>query len=315
MKRIIAGGTGFIGSALVKHWQTQNLELIVLGRDQQKIQKIFGDQVTAMDWKTFAAQSQQLCREVDCIINLCGASIGSRRWSPARKKLLIESRVKPTQTLAQACASCGEHAPRLFNANGIGIYGIQKRLTANLPAACDENTPLPEPPTDFLSSLGALWEAATQPAIDAGVKVIRLRFGVVLDRSGGALPRLALPFRFGLGGIVGSGEQPFSWITLVDLLQIFDFLIAHPEVTGAINCVSMQTVKQKEFAHNLARTLHRPCWLPMPATLIKLLFGQMGRELLLNGQHVVPTRLTELGFQFQYPDLDAALDFIYQFHA
>ena len=311
MKRIIAGGSGFIGSALVKHWESDPIELIVVGRDLAKLQRQFGNTVTAMDWETFQAQGEQLCRQCDCIINLCGANIGNKRWSTRRKKILIDSRTGPTEILAKLCAQCGDQAPRLFNASGVGIYGLQKRLTADLPPACDETTELPHPPTDFLARLSAAWEAAAQPAVTAGVNVIWCRFGVVLDRCGGILPRLTLPFKLGVGGIVGTGEQPFCWVSLVDLLRIFDFLIAQSQASGAINCVSMQTVKQKELARSLARSLHRPCLLPLPGAVVKGLLGQMGRELLLNGQHVVPTRLTELGFEFNYPTLDSVLDFLY----
>ncbi len=138
-----------------------------------------------------------------------------------------------------------------------------------------------------------------------------MRFAVVLDKHGGALPQIAMPFKFFMGGPVGSGRQAFSWISLIDLCRAIEFLIDHDNITGAVNLVAPKCIKQKELAHALGRVLHRPSWLRLPAFIVKLLFGEMGEELLLSGQHVVPTRLLTAGFKYNYPDIDSALEGIY----
>jgi uncharacterized protein len=311
MNILIAGGTGFIGTALIKHWHGDH-RLTVLGRSIDKIKSHFSDldKIAAMDWDAFKSKDTAWLEEFDLVINLCGASIGDKRWSKSQKQILLSSRIEPTNKLATALAACVK-SPRFFSASAVGYYGLQPPVDDSLPDALDEDSKPVEPADDFLSAIGKQWEAACQPALDAGVVVSLLRFGVVLDKSGGALPKIAMPYYVCLGGPMGSGDQPLSWISLNDLIRAFDFLLAYPEVSGPINMTAVQCVKQKEFAHSLGRALHRPAFLPMPGPVVELLFGQMGRELLLSGQHVIPTRLLKAGFEFQYPDLDSALTDIY----
>jgi uncharacterized protein (TIGR01777 family) len=298
---LVAGGTGFIGQAFIKHRLELGDKIIVLGRNQQKIEKIFTDKVQSLIWSELNADCLANC---DLVLNLAGANIADKRWSSHRKQAILSSRIDATSTLAQLCATLKADAPRLFNASAIGIYGLQQ-TAEQLPPAFTETTPINRDHyPDFLSGVAQQWEQATQAAKDATVSVINLRFAVVLDASGGMLKKLLPFYKLGLGQIIGSGKQAFSWISLADVIQSLDFLIEHPEITGPINIVAPQAATQQAFAKILAKALHRPCFLRMPASLAKLLFGQMGEELLLNGQNVYPKNLFELNYPFVYPTLN-----------
>lgn len=309
MKYLIAGATGFIGQQLVKRWLALNHELIIVGRSTAKIKQLFGEQVQAISWEMLNVEH---LTKVAAIINLAGASIGESRWTAQRQQAILSSRTQTTQQLAQLCAQLDANAPALLNASAIGVYGLQSSLPHQLPLPYDENSLIDfyQAP-DFLAKVARAWELAAMPAEAAGVRVIYLRFGVVLAKEGGALPRIALPFKFGLGGPIGSGQQPFSWIALKDLVTAIEFLLARNDIKGPINLVAPEGVTQKQLANCLGKTFHRPSCMPMPAFVLKLIFGQMAEELLLKGQHVVPKRLLELGYQFQYPTLEKALTDIY----
>lgn len=309
MRFIIAGGTGFIGQALTERWLAVGHQLIIVGRSKEKVKKLFGENVIAMEWPELTISSLE---NVHAIINLAGAGIGDKRWTSQRKQEILQSRIQPTQQLAQLCGQLGAKSPPLFNADGVGIYGAQQSLKTSLPLPFTEDSSINyQQAPDFLAKVGREWEMALQPAVNAGVRVVKMRFGVVLAKHGGALPKIALPFYFYLGGPIGSGQQPFSWIALSDLCAVIEFLLPKTDVSGPVNLVAPEAVTQKQFAQTLASIVNRPAWLPMPAIAVKLLFGEMGKELLLSGQNVYPKRLLELGFKFQYPDLLSALKNIY----
>jgi len=309
MKRIIAGGTGFIGKALAKRWLTQGHEVVIIGRSLNKIQKIFGTQVTAVSWDQFKENGVHFLKDAEVIVNLAGANIAAKRWSEPYKQEIINSRVDATKTIADFCAELGKESPVLFNANGVGIYGIQEKQKDGLPEAINETKAIDETALDsFLQQVGWEWEQATTDATAKGVRVVLMRFGMVLGKSGGALSKMLIPFKLGLGGTIGTGTQPLSWIDLNDLCAAIDFLIPKKEVEGPVDFVSPNCVTQKQFAKALAHSLHRPCILPMPNFALKLLAGdEMATELLLEGQHVVPSRLLELSFPFEHPDIESAL--------
>lgn len=302
MRILIAGGSGFIGQHLARHLAEDNHTVTVLGRSLPQLQDLFFEEHSfhLMDWTVLMRKDNPLV-DYDIVINLCGVNIGDKRWSDQRKKELIQSRVEPTRILAELCARAS-HSLRLFNASAIGIYGLQEteRFTEESEINCQN-------PSDFLSQIGCEWEQATASAQAAGVKVVLMRFGVVLSDDGGALQKMKRPFLLGLGGRIGHGNQPFSWVSLPDLLNAISFLIANPDITGPINIVSPGVVTQREFAKAFAHALHRPSFMITPAFLIKLIFNEMGEELLLKGQNVYPKRLLELGFQFQYPTISQAL--------
>ncbi len=310
MKYIIAGATGFIGQHLVKRWLLAGHELIVLGRSVAKIKALFGEQVQALTWDELTINYLQHC---DAIINLAGASIGEQRWTSERQQTILSSRTQTTQCIAQLCAQLGAQAPVFFSVSAIGVYGLQASLPTQLPAPYDEDTVIDfQQAPDFLAKVARAWELAAKPAEQAGARVVYLRFGVVLAKEQGALPRMALPFKWGLGGPIGSGQQPFSWIALADLIGIIEFLLANKTISGPINLVAPECVTQKQLANTLGKVLHKPSFMPTPAFILKLVFGQMAEELLLKGQQVVPKRLLALGYQFQLPTLEKALTEIYK---
>jgi uncharacterized protein (TIGR01777 family) len=319
MKVIIAGGTGFIGQALTHHFLARGDELIIIGRHDQKIKNLFKDKVNAITWEDFKKRKQELISASNLIINLAGANIAEKRWTEERKEEIINSRVQATRILSQACAEFRAQSPPLFNASAVGIYGLQSILTDNITA---KRTPLPPPfteedpidfenPTDFVSKVARAWEMATECAKSKGVRVINLRFGLVLDKKG-MLAKLKLPFLLGLGGPIGTGNQPFSWVTRRDLISAIDFLFTQRHISGPVNIVSPQCISQKEFAKTFASVLNRPSFLTTPRFLVELLFGEMGKELLLSGQCAYPAVLLSNGFIFRDENIRHALKSIFR---
>lgn len=306
MRAVITGATGLIGKKLVEHWLAQQHTVIVVGRTKAHIQEAFNDQVQAVTWSEL---SESLFQSVDLVVNLAGANIAAKRWSAKRKEELLSSRVNATKQISEMLAALGQHAPPLFNASAIGIYGFQKQTSAGLPEPLNEDTVIDwHNPTDFLSRIGREWEQAASAAIASGVRVVLMRFGVVISNAGGALPMLARPFYFFMGGPIGPGNQPFSWIALPDLIRAIDFLLPRKELSGPFNFVAPECVSEKQLAKTIGKVLHRPAMVNMPAFAIKLMLGdEMARELLLQGQHVYPNRLLSLGFQFEYPTIEKAL--------
>lgn len=310
MNYMIAGGTGFIGQALVKRWLEQGHKITVIGREQSKIQQIFGLKVTALTWPQLEQQGSSVIQGYHAIINLAGASIGEKRWTAKRKQELIASRVIPTRILAQLCASLGKDSPVLLNASGVGIYGLQAGVAGGLPPAFDETSTPGDPAKVFLAKIGLQWEQALTSACETGVRVVAMRFGVVLAKEGGVLKQLLQPYQLGLGGRLGSGNQPFAWISLADLCSAVEFLISHSSLAGPVNLVAPQGITQWQFAMTLSKILHRSHWLTLPGFILTALLGELGNELLLHGQHVKASKLAAAGFQFQYPDLNLALSAI-----
>ncbi len=308
MKRILAGGTGLIGTHLVTQWQAAGHEIIVISRDPARVQARFGNRLTRLQALPWQALQASVLQDAQVLVNLAGANIGTRRWTAKRRSEILDSRTCTTAQLARLCAQLGAAAPPLFNASAVGVYGLQTEQPDGLPPPYDEDTPIDfQQKPDFLAEVARAWEQATWPAVDAGVRVVCLRFGVVLAKQGGALSRLRWPFHVGLGGPMGSGRQPFSWISLEDAGRAVEFLIQQPTVQGPVNLVAPEAVTQRQFARTLGQVLYRPSMIPTPACLLKWVFGEMADQLLLKGQHAVPKRLQAMGFPFQYPTLKAAL--------
>lgn len=303
MNILISGASGFIGTNLVHHL-SRNHNITVIGRNFNKLQQSFGKNISKL---TFEQLANCDAISYDLIINLSGSNIGANRWNPYVKQELIESRTKANQKLVEWLINQNAR-PRFFCANAIGIYGAQE-ISSN---TFDESTPLPSTPNDFLQRICFAWQKSLQKAIDASIPVTTMRFGVVLKKGCGMLQKLELPFRLGLGSVLGSGHQALSWVHYQDLLNAIDFLIANPNITGAVNITSPIPVSQKEFALSLAKSLERKLFFRTPAWFIKLIFGEMGEYLLLKGQKVIPKRLTEMGFQFLYPNIEMALSIEYR---
>jgi hypothetical protein len=231
-------------------------------------------------------------------VNLVGASIADGRWTTARKNLLRTSRIDSTRALVEALAKMNARPSVLVSASAIGIYGNRADETLN-----EES----KPGSDFLAGLAKEWEAEALKAEALGIRVVLARFGIILARDGGALPKVMLPFKFGAGGRIGNGQQWMSWVTLDDVVGILRFAIESAPLRGAINVVAPQPVRNAEFTKVLATTMHRPAIFPAPAFALRIVLGEMADALLLSSQRVQPQALEKLGYQFLHADLASAL--------
>ena len=307
-KRVIAGATGFIGRALVRGWIAQGLDLTVVGRSKEKICDVFNHKVRGVTWQEFK-KGEVDPKDLDCVVNLSGAGIAAQRWTPARKKEILNSRLAPTQAVTEYCV---KNKIPLLNASAVGIYPSQEIIKDGLPPAWDEDSLSPKEAAEhFLSSVCRHWEGAAQPLRKAGVRTVFLRFGVVLDKGSETLKKMAVPFYFFIGGPIGSGKQVIAWISLDDLCRAVDFIIEHKHINGPVNLVAPRCVTQKDFARALGKALGKPSFVPIPGFILKMVLGDMAQELLLSGQHVYPKRLLDGGFKFKHAAIEQALKDMY----
>lgn len=294
MKVLVSGSSGLIGVALVAHLASQGDTPIrlVRGRAPRDESEIAWDpDAGSIDTKRLEG--------IDAVVNLAGASIARWPWNAAHKRRVIESRVRATSLLTRSVAELARHPRVVVSASGIGYYGDRGDEVLHETSA---------PGTGFLAGVTAAWESAATPAAQAGIRVSVLRIGMVLSRAGGALPPLALPFRLGLGGTLGSGRQYMSWIAIEDLVQAIAHVLRGDDLGGPINAVSPHPVTNTEFTKALGRALHRPTLFPVPAFALRLLLGEMAQELLLASQRAEPVRLLGSGFPFRHPNLVEALE-------
>ena len=234
----------------------------------------------------------------DAVVHLAGANIAAGRWTPARKAEIRQSRVGGTRTLCEALGRLA-HPPRvLVSASAVGYYGNRgaEALTEESAAG-----------TGFLAGVCREWEAATEPAVRVGVRVVSLRFGMILTPAGGALAKMLLPFKLGAGGRIGSGGQFMSWIAVDDAIGAIHHALGEESVRGPVNAVAPAPVSNAEFTRTLARVLRRPAVFPLPAFAVRLLFGEMADALLLGSARVVPARLQAAGYGFRFPELEGAI--------
>lgn len=305
MDILIAGASGFIGSALVKALEVTPHRVTVLGRSLSQLRSKFPLTVKQIDWDNLNSLN---ANNFDVVINLCGSNIGEKRWNESVKKQLMTSRITTNQRLIQWVIN--NHAkPHYLCANAVGIYGLQDKDDL---ASFDEDTVIDlECADNLLSQIGTVWQQSLQPAIDKEIPVTSMRFGVVLERGLGMMKKLETSFYLGLGAVIGDGRQTISWVHIDDVINAILFLLAHPMMTGAVNITSPFPVNQRVFAQQFARVIHRPMIFKIPDFVIRLLFGEMGECLLLQGQRVIPKRLLEAGYCFSYPDLNKALENLY----
>jgi uncharacterized protein (TIGR01777 family) len=235
---------------------------------------------------------------VNSVVHLAGENIAAGRWTTHRKAAIRDSRLGPTQLLAKACAARSDRPVVFISASATGIYGDRGDERLDESAA---------PGSGFLAEVCQAWEAALTPAVDAGIRTVALRTGVVLSPAGGALAKMLPAFRLGLGGRLGSGRQWFSWITLDDLVGIIQHALRQPTLRGPLNAVTPAPVTNAIFTATLGRVLRRPAVLPVPAFALRLLFGEMADAALLAGARVEPQRLRESGYVFRQPQLNPAL--------
>jgi len=302
VKVIIPGGSGLIGRALAEELFDTGCQTEILSRSPEALSGLPKNTV-ARGWDGRNSEVlADLINGATAVVNLIGENIGASRWTKKRKELLGRSRVESAKAIVEAFR-ISEHRPEvLIQASAVGYYGSDRdeRLTEEA-----------SPGDDFLGRLCQAWESASEGVETLGVRRALLRTGIVLSGEGGALPRMALPFKLFAGGPIGSGDQCVPWIHIVDEVRAIRFLIEEEGATGAFNLASPEIVTNREFSKVLARTLHRPNLLPAPAPALKLLLGEMS-TLALDGQCAAPERLTEMGFEFHFTDLSEALADIYK---
>ena len=292
MKVLISGSTGLIGSQLVSY-------LSGAGHDVFRLVRRPSEDPKCIQWDPSSQTiDRDLLNGIDAVVHLGGENIAGGRWTKKRKARIRSSRVEGTSFLAKTLAELDSPPKSLLAASAIGFYG--DRADEDL----DEDSDLGD---IFLCDVCKEWEDATKPASDAGVRVANLRIGVVLTPAGGALHKMLTPFLCGGGGIVGNGKQYWSWIAIDDVLAAVEHVLNTESLSGPVNLVSPQSSTNYEFTKTLGRVLRRPTIFPLPAFVARTMLGQMADELLLASAKVYPTRLSDSGFQFHYPELESAL--------
>lgn len=292
MKILIGGSHGLVGSALIKSLESQGHEIFRLVRHAPGSK-------TEVEWSP-DRYSIALARleGFDAAVNLAGESIAEGGWTDEKKRRIRESRVKGTKLLGDALANLTVPPKTFICASAIGYYGNRGDEILTETSA---------PGKDFLSEVCSEWEKATALAMEKGIRVVNARFGIILDRHGGALKKMLPPFRMGAGGKIGSGKQWMSWIALDDVIGALNFALTQESLSGPVNFVAPNPVTNAEFARTLGNVLSRPTLFPMPAFVVKLLFGEMGEALLLGSERVAPKRLMAEGYEFRYSQLESAL--------
>lgn len=289
----ITGSTGLVGAALVEALEAEGHVVRRLVRREVR------DPQHEIRWDPDAGQIDVAALEgVDAVVHLAGESLAGHRWTADFKQKILASRVRGTRLLCDALARLATKPAVLVSASAVGYYGDRGDEVV------DESS---LPGKGFLADVCQQWEAATQPARAAGVRVVNLRLGVVLSPKGGALAQMLTPFKLGVGGVIGSGRQVLSWISLDDLVSTIRFSLKTAALAGPVNAVAPQPVTNRDFTKTLGKVLGRPTIFPMPAFAARLAFGEMADEMLLGGVRVEPRALRGAGFEFEYPELEAAL--------
>ncbi|MBS2006359.1 MAG: TIGR01777 family oxidoreductase [Cyanobacteria bacterium SZAS TMP-1] len=292
MKVAIAGASGMVGKALTKYLTSKGHEVTALRRNP----------ASKGDDDVFLDVTPQYLSNFDAVINLAGENIAAKRWTEDQKRLIRESRTKTTGFLARALSQTQGKPAVFINASAIGYYGDRGS------AVVDEDS---TPGTGFLPAVCKDWEDAARAANSdnaPGPRLVLARIGIVISKEGGALNKMLLPFQMGGGGILGSGRQYMSWISIEDIVRAFEFIINDTNIKGPVNLVSPNAVTNAQFTKTLGEVLHRPTILPAPSFALKIILGDMAQEMLLEGCHVKPSKLTAAGFTYKYADLKGAIE-------
>jgi uncharacterized protein (TIGR01777 family) len=308
MKVVIAGGTGFLGNALAWAWAEESHDVRVLTRSlpagQASHESGTGKPgITRVGWSADGRPGPEAA-EIDgatAVINLAGESIAGGRWTAARKQALRDSRILSTRSLAAAVAAASTPPAVFVSGSAVGYYGNRGNEVLSENAGAGD---------DFLAHLCVEWEAEARPAARDGVRLVVLRTGLVLEKSGGVLPQMARPFRFFAGGPVGSGRQYMPWIHRLDWIEMVRWIVETTGVTGAVNATAPHPVTNAEFARSLGRALHRPALMPAPRVALKIVLGEMA-DAALASQRAIPANALAHGYHFRYPEIDIAFRGIY----
>lgn len=292
MKILITGASGLVGHRLVPSLESKGHEVLRLVRNAPADPR-------EVRWDPAKGTIDASALEgVDAAVHLAGENLAEGRWTEEKKRRIRESRVKGTRLISETLAGLARKPEVLVSASAVGFYGNRGREVLTEQSATGD---------DFLADVCREWEEATAAAERAGVRVVHLRFGVILSGEGGALKKMLFPFRMGVGGRLGSGEQYMSWITLDDAVGAIEHALENKTLRGPVNAVAPQPVTNREFTKAMGSTLSRPTIFPVPAFALRLLFGEMADATLLSSQRVEPARLKESGFVFKHPDIKSAL--------
>jgi uncharacterized protein (TIGR01777 family) len=304
MRVLISGSTGLLGTSLVEALEKKGHTIARLLRPETGRSKVNGASGQTVRWDPVAGEFDAAAAEgTDVLIHLAGASIAGGRWTAARKRLLRTSRIDATRHLMGALSKLQRPPGVIVSASAVGYYGNRgDEILTEASASGD----------DFLAASCRKWEAESARGAEFGARVVNPRFGIILAAHGGALPQMALPFRFGAGGRIGSGRQWMSWLTLAEATAIVQFAIANTRLSGPVNAVTPSPVQNSEFTRVLARTLHRPALFPAPPFVLRLALGEMADALLLSSQRAMPSKLEQGGYRFARPDMAVALAEIFQ---
>lgn len=298
MKFLIAGGTGFIGSHLLTHLTRDRHDIVLLTRSASRITAIHSAAVRYVHWDPYAAGDwMKEADGADVVINLIGKNVFENRWNAKVKKEILESRVIPTQLIVRAIGAAERKPSLLISASAVGLYGDRRDETI---------TETSGPGNDFLAEVVKQWEGAACEAERFGVRVATPRIGLVLEKSGGMIGKMLLPFRLFAGGPIGSGKQYLPWVHMEDVVRGILYPIENNALRGVYNLVSPSPITMNEFAKIFGDVLHRPSWIPVPSFALTLLYGE-GGAVILSGQKAMPKRLLESGYVYSYTDLSAAL--------
>ena len=302
MRVLVSGSTGLVGSAVVRELRESGDEIVRLVRKSTDFGESEPADAPADEQAQWDPESGEIdaagLKGLDAVVHLAGQNIAAGRWDADMKRRISESRVEGTKLLCETLAARDNKPKVLVCASAIGIYGDRGE------ALLDESSASAD---SFLANVCRDWEQATTPAREAGIRVVNLRIGVVISSKGGALEKMLKPFRFCVGGVVGSGQQWWSWIALDDVAGVVRFVIENESLSGPVNTVSPNAVTNRDFTKTLGRVLFRPTILPLPAFVVRALMGEMGNELLLASTLVVPKKLQAAGYKYQCPTLKTAL--------
>jgi len=295
MKILITGASGLIGKALQRSFTDKGYELLLASRGDPK-------KSNEIQWSVeegFREEDHGRLEGLDAVIHLAGESIAGLRWTDEKKKEMRESRVKGTRNLINTLAELKEKPKVLIAASAMGFYGDRGDEIVTEGSRAGDN---------FLAEVAKEWEMESRRAEDLGIRTVLLRTAIVLSKDGGALATMLTPFKLGVGGVIGSGKQWMSWVSLDDVVGIINYAMENQHLRGAINVASPNPVTNEEFTKTLGDVLYRPTILPLPEFAVNLMFGEMGDTLLLNSTRVEPKRLKEAGYEFKFPDLKSALE-------
>ena len=292
MKILITGASGLIGQALQKSFTEKGYEMLLASRKDPT-----DDKHIKWSIEDGFADPDKL-EGVDVVVHLAGENVSGLRWTDEKKKAIRDSRVLGTRNVVDAISKLKAKPKTFIASSAIGFYGERGDEEVTESSAAGHN---------FLAGVSKEWEAESRRAEDAGIRTVLLRTGIVLSKDGGALGTMLMPFKLGVGGVVGSGKQWMSWISLDDEIAIINFAIENENIRGAVNAVAPNPVTNQEFTKTLGEVLYRPTFLPLPEFAVSMVFGEMGDALLLASTRVLPKRLEDAGFEFKYADLKSAL--------